>query len=95
MAVRACANRPTNQSDQRITRSDRISFRARMAGLASAVDLASGDPRDPKAMPLCAPNWSVTVPNMRGRAGKGLTGRHNADLREEESEEHRGNPTCC
>lgn len=79
VAVRTAAARAPEESDQRVARLLRVCVRTRLIRSASAVDLASGNPRKTDARTLGAPHRAVTVPDSGRRALEDFAGRHNGN----------------
>jgi hypothetical protein len=51
-----------------------VAVGAGLIGPACAVHFPRSDPGDPKVRAFRAPDWTVAIPDMGGRAGKGLAG---------------------
>lgn len=76
MTVRALASRCSHELRQGIARLFCARIGAGLVGATGPVDLARGDPRKTNARPFGAPDWTVTVPHVCGRACEGLPGRN-------------------
>ncbi|AMU90263.1 hypothetical protein ATM17_14610 [Sphingopyxis macrogoltabida] len=66
--------RAAKKIDERVARFDSRSVGAGLVGSACSVHFARGDPGDANMSAFGAPYGPVAIPDMRGRAGKGLAG---------------------